>query len=47
MLKRKALNTPPRLWATVTAHYYREGWANILPDTTSKVKAQAIMIEYE
>lgn len=41
------MNTPPRLWATVTAHYYRDGWANILPDTTSKVKAQAIMIEYE
>ena len=47
MINLSPMNTPPQIGATITAHYYREGWANILPDTTSKVKAQAILIEYE
>jgi hypothetical protein len=48
MINRSPMNSssPPQIGATITAHYYREGWANILPDTTSKVKAPAIFIEF-
>lgn len=32
---------------TITAHYHKEGWTNILPNTSSKVKAIGIIVIYE
>lgn len=42
------INTPSqRIGGAITAHYHKEGFANIIPNTTSKVKAQAILVSYE
>ena len=49
MINRRPLNIPPptTVCPTITAHYHKEGWQNVLQGTTSLVKAPAILIEYE
>lgn len=32
---------------TITSHYHKEGWTNFIPGTNSKIKAIAILIEYD
>lgn len=31
----------------ITAHYFKDGVSNILPNTNSQIKAAAILVEYE
>ena len=49
MINHRPLNLPPpdTVCATITAHYRKEGWQNVLQGTTSLVKAPAILVEYE
>lgn len=43
----RAINCPPQISATITAHYRKEGFGNILHGTSSMIKAPAILVEYE
>lgn len=31
----------------ITKHYYKEGWQNFLPNTTSQIKATGVIEIYE
>lgn len=51
MINRRPLNIPPSkkntVCTTITAHYRKDGWQNVLQGTTSLVKAPAILVKYE
>lgn len=48
MTEQIPVNTPPcGVAKTVTAHYRKDGTSNILSDTSSLMKAQAVLLRYE
>lgn len=41
------INTHPIICGAITAHYFKDGVSNILPNTNSQIKAAAILVTYE
>nr|DAT55439.1 MAG TPA: hypothetical protein [Caudoviricetes sp.] len=47
MIKLITINTPPIICGAITAHYFKDGVSNILPNTNSQIKAAAILVMYD